>query len=48
MRIDSFRSAEEFRRDMGDLIRRLKNSRKAEGQDRIYVHGEEEFELEDK
>jgi len=33
---------------MDDLIRRLKNSRKAEGQDRIYLHGEKEFELEEK
>jgi LDH2 family malate/lactate/ureidoglycolate dehydrogenase len=33
---------------MDDLIRRLKNSRKAEGHDRIYVHGEKEFELEEK
>jgi len=48
MRIDYFRPAEEFRKDMDDLIRRLKNSRKAEGQDRIYVHGEKEFELEEK
>ena len=48
MRIDSFRPAEDFKRDMDDLIRRLKTSRKAEGQDRIYVHGEKEFELEEK
>ena len=48
IRIDYFRPAEEFKRDMDDLIRRLKNSRKAEGHDRIYVHGEKEFELEEK
>jgi LDH2 family malate/lactate/ureidoglycolate dehydrogenase len=30
------------------LIRRLKNSPKAEGQERIYIHGEKEFELEQK
>ena len=48
MRIDSFRPAEDFKKDMDDMIRRLKNSNKAEGQDRIYVHGEKEFELEEK
>lgn len=48
MRIDYFRPAEDFKRDLDDVIRRLKNSRKAEGQDRIYVHGEKEFELEEK
>jgi LDH2 family malate/lactate/ureidoglycolate dehydrogenase len=29
---------------MDDLIRRLKDSPKAEGQTRIYIHGEKEFE----
>jgi LDH2 family malate/lactate/ureidoglycolate dehydrogenase len=48
MRIDYFRPAEDFKKDMDDMIRRLKNSNKAEGQDRIYVHGEKEFELEEK
>ena len=33
---------------MDDLIRRLKNSPKAEGQERIYIHGEKEFEMEQK
>jgi L-2-hydroxycarboxylate dehydrogenase (NAD+) len=48
LRIDYFRPLEEFKRDMDDLIRRLKGSARAEGQDRIYVHGEKEFELEEK
>ncbi len=48
LRADFFRPAEELKRDMDDLIRRLKNSGKAEGQERIYVHGEKEFELEEK
>ncbi len=48
LRIDYFRPAEDFKKDMDDLIRRLKNSAKAEGQDRIFVHGEKEFELEEK
>jgi LDH2 family malate/lactate/ureidoglycolate dehydrogenase len=33
---------------MDGMIRRLKNSNKAEGQERIYIHGEKEFELEEK
>jgi len=48
MRVDFFRPAEGFKRDMDDLLRRLRNSPKAEGCDRIYIHGEKEFELEEK
>ena len=48
LRIDYFRPAEELKKEMDDLIRRLKNSGKAEGHNRIYVHGEKEFELEEK
>jgi LDH2 family malate/lactate/ureidoglycolate dehydrogenase len=44
MRIDAFRPKEEFKRDMDDLIRRLKEAPKAEGAERIYIHGEKEFE----
>ncbi|MBS7632393.1 Ldh family oxidoreductase [Candidatus Bathyarchaeota archaeon] len=44
IRIDAFRSKEEFKHDMDDLIQRLKNSPKAAGADRIYIHGEKEFE----
>lgn len=44
MRIDAFRPIDEFKRDMDDLIRRLKNAPKAKGAERIYVHGEKEFE----
>lgn len=47
MRIDAFRPVDEFKATMDDIIRRLKSSAKAEGQDRIYIHGEKEFELED-
>ncbi|MGB9722549.1 MAG: Ldh family oxidoreductase [Chloroflexia bacterium] len=43
-RIDGFRPAEDFRATLDDLIRRLKDSPKAEGQTRIYIHGEKEFE----
>ncbi len=30
---------------MDELIRQMKNAPKAVGQDRIYIHGEKEFEL---
>jgi L-2-hydroxycarboxylate dehydrogenase (NAD+) len=43
-RLDAFRPPEEFRADMDDLIRRLKDGRLAEGATRIYVHGEKELE----
>ena len=44
LRVDLFRPLEEFKADMDDLIRRLKASAKAPGQDRIFIHGEKEFE----
>ncbi|MCR4407217.1 MAG: Ldh family oxidoreductase [Anaerolineae bacterium] len=43
-RVDAFRPVEEFKAAMDDLQRRLKNSPKAEGQPRIYIHGEKEYE----
>lgn len=43
-RVDAFRPVEAFKEAMDDLQRRLKNAAKAEGQDRIYVHGEKEYE----
>jgi LDH2 family malate/lactate/ureidoglycolate dehydrogenase len=42
--IDAFRPKDEFKRDMDDLIRRLKNAPKAKGAERIYIHGEKESE----
>jgi L-2-hydroxycarboxylate dehydrogenase (NAD+) len=44
VRIDAFRPLADFKRDMDDLFRQLKDSPKAAGQDRIYIHGEKEFE----
>jgi L-2-hydroxycarboxylate dehydrogenase (NAD+) len=44
MHIDAFRPKNEFKRDMDDLITRLKNAPKIEGAERIYIHGEKEFE----
>lgn len=39
----AFRPLNEFKRDMDKLVRDLKDSPKAEGQTRIYVHGEKSF-----
>ena len=39
----AFRPLDEFRRDMDRLVRELKDSPKAHGQDRIYVHGEKSY-----
>jgi LDH2 family malate/lactate/ureidoglycolate dehydrogenase len=44
VRIDAFRPVEEFKQSMDQLIQELKDSPKAEGQERIYIHGEKEFE----
>jgi L-2-hydroxycarboxylate dehydrogenase (NAD+) len=43
-RVDAFRPVDEFKAAMDDLQQRLKNAPRAEGQDRIYVHGEKEYE----
>lgn len=48
MRVDAFRPKDEFKRDMDDLIHRLRNAPKAEGATRIYIHGEKEFEAAEK
>jgi L-2-hydroxycarboxylate dehydrogenase (NAD+) len=44
VRVDAFRPVEEFKRSMDEYIRELKDAPKAAGQDRIYIHGEKEFE----
>jgi LDH2 family malate/lactate/ureidoglycolate dehydrogenase len=44
IRIDTFRRAEEFKRDMDRLIRDLKATPPIAGQERVYVAGEIEFE----
>ena len=43
-RVDAFRPLSEFEAAMDDLLHRLKSSPRAEGQKRIYVAGEKEFE----
>lgn len=44
MRVDAFRPEDEFKRDMDDLVRRLKTAPKAQGAKRVYIHGGKEFE----
>jgi len=46
--VRTFRPFEEFQADMDDLIRRLKESEKSEGETRIYIPGEKELETEEK
>ena len=48
IRIDAFRDPVEFKADMDSLIEMLKNSPKAAGEERIYIHGEKEFERADR
>ncbi len=48
MRVHAFRPAEEFKREMDEYIRTLRNSPKAEGADRVWVAGEKEWELTEK
>jgi L-2-hydroxycarboxylate dehydrogenase (NAD+) len=45
--VDAFRPLAEFKQTMDELIHILKDSPKAAGHDRIYIHGEKEFELEE-
>jgi L-2-hydroxycarboxylate dehydrogenase (NAD+) len=44
LRVDGFRPLEEFQATMDDIIQRIKASAKTEGKQRIYIHGEKEFE----
>jgi LDH2 family malate/lactate/ureidoglycolate dehydrogenase len=46
LKVDVLQPIEEFKARMDDMLRALKESKKAEGQDRIYTHGEMEFEME--
>jgi len=43
--IEAFRPLFDFKKQMDDMIKLLKNSPKASGHDRIYVAGEKEFEI---
>ena len=44
IRIDAFRDPAGFAADMDTLLGSLRDSPKAEGEDRVYIHGEKEFE----
>ncbi len=48
IRIDLFCEPEEFKKRMDEFIRMLKNTPKAKGKDRIWIHGEKEFEAEER
>lgn len=45
--IEIFRPLDEFKSDMDEFIKTLKDSEKAEGAERIYIPGEKEFAFED-
>jgi len=45
MRLDAFRDPQEFKQDLDALFDQLIQAEKAVGEDRIYIHGEKEFEL---
>ncbi len=45
MRLDAFRDPQEFKQDLDALFDQLTQAEKAVGQERIYIHGEKEFEL---
>jgi L-2-hydroxycarboxylate dehydrogenase (NAD+) len=47
LQVDSFRPLEDFKASIDDIIHILKSSDKAEGQERIFIHGEKEFEMAD-
>lgn len=47
LRIDGFRPLSEFTRTMDEALTAIKESPKAKGHDRIYIHGEPEFEYEE-
>jgi len=44
IKIDNFIDVDEFKETMDKMIQTLKNSQKAKGEKRIFIHGEKEFE----
>ncbi len=44
IKIENFRPVDYFKDEMDQYIRELKSTKKLPGQDRIYIHGEKEFE----
>jgi LDH2 family malate/lactate/ureidoglycolate dehydrogenase len=47
-RLDLFGDPERLQAHIAGILDRIKNSQKAEGQERIYIHGEKEFERREK
>lgn len=47
IRIDAFRDPHDFKQDMDALLTQLRQAPKAAGEERIYIHGEKEFEAAD-
>ncbi len=48
MRVDLFQPVAEFKAEMDTMLRTLKAMPKADGHDRIFVHGEKEYEAHDR
>lgn len=48
IRIDAFRDPQAFKQDLDEYMRLLKDAPKAAGEERIFIHGEKEFELAEK
>ena len=48
IKIENFRPIQEFKADMDTYLHTLKASAKLPGQDRIFIHGEKEFDLAEK
>jgi LDH2 family malate/lactate/ureidoglycolate dehydrogenase len=42
--VSAFRPLDEFKATMDDIIRQMKNTSKAKGAERVYIHGEKEYE----
>jgi LDH2 family malate/lactate/ureidoglycolate dehydrogenase len=47
LRIDGFRPVEDFKQTMDDIINRIRHTAKASGEERIFIHGEKEFEIQE-
>jgi L-2-hydroxycarboxylate dehydrogenase (NAD+) len=45
LKVEGFRPLAEFKESMDDIVRALRSSAKAEGQERIFIHGEKEWEM---
>jgi L-2-hydroxycarboxylate dehydrogenase (NAD+) len=48
IKVDTIRPIENFKKDMDQLIHQMNSAPKVEGQERIYIAGEKEFELADR